>query len=243
VRPRLVAFLALVACGGAEPKGWLADRPRVLGVRVEPGQLSWLLTVPRAGWSLATCAPPEGRQPSPACPNGVAARVEGTSDDYVVTTPVLAGGEALVLAAFCEEGTPALDPTRFTATCGRGEALLASVVVKPDATNANPPPPAPLLDGAPAREGPCAWTIAPSGRHVVRTTFVEREPGETLIASHVVTGGTLEHQYAAVEPDAPLPAIADLEWTAPASGDVDLFVVLRDGRGGASFVRRRLCLR
>jgi hypothetical protein len=46
--------------------------------------------------------------------------------------------ELLMLAAFCADGAPSLDPRSFTATCGAKAPLLASTTLHLDGPNANP---------------------------------------------------------------------------------------------------------
>ncbi len=156
--PLVCAALGLAyACSEYEPKGWLVDRTRVLGARIEataePARASlfpseratvtWLIAgpdaPPRLSWSYAACLPPEGYYASPRCSGPVLGSGAGTSDGELVTmaleTPVLEvlgeASELLLLGAFCAKGAVALEPRGFTATCTEGgEALLASTRVR-----------------------------------------------------------------------------------------------------------------
>ncbi|MDF2693607.1 MAG: hypothetical protein K0S65_1990, partial [Labilithrix sp.] len=84
-RVSLLLFAFAVGCDDTDTKGWLVDRTRVLGARVEakaeparaeiaPGErmnVTWLVGAPngtgRLGWAYALCAPVEGTQPVPRC--------------------------------------------------------------------------------------------------------------------------------------------------------------------------------
>jgi hypothetical protein len=71
---------------------------------------------------------------------------------------------------------------------------------------------------------------------------------ETLTLSHLATGGDLERQFSVIEPtDTRAPPSVSLDWRAPkdapATGTLVRFAfVLRDGRGGADWTLRDLCV-
>ena len=268
----LVLVLVLAPASGCDDgltKGWFVDRPRVLGVRIEAsvdpgrstlaeseaGQLIWLVGSPagtgRLTHTWAACLRPPGNFPEPQCEGPVLASGAGMSEGSLVTAPftmpaVGDAKEVLVLAAFCTEGTPTLDPMGFQASCANGPAILASALVRTEPTNRSPAPMGVLFDGQLVLAGACAAIVVPGTKHDVQVLFrpEDREDGETMIASHVVTGGQLDRQYSAVEPLEPLPKEAKVPWTAPTEvRDVELFIVLRDGRGGTSFARHVLCVR
>lgn len=127
-----------------------------------------------------------------------------------------------------------------------------------------------LLDGQPLppstlRPGPtCAGALeapvlAPGSKHAFTIRFRgdEREPVpgsregvESILATHVVTAGELERQYSMLDPTDPVPKEARVEWTAPPREQVpeggrlaEIYLVVRDGRGGAAFGRRTVCVR
>jgi hypothetical protein len=297
--PLLVAFAFCGACDDDFVKGWLVDRTRVLGARVEassdsaratvaPGEaakVTWVIGAPkgtgRLDWAFAVCASPIGVFPEPRCDGPALVSGSGVSDGEVVpmelvVPPAEAIGETkelLILAAFCEGGTPALDARKFEATCAAGgKPLLASAKIRltSDGANRNPEiaPGTVLLDGAPmpisaARaSAPCAGGDSPvvvaGSAHGFGFRFrpEDREPDpatgttETLIASHVTTSGKLERQYSALEPNEAAPKDVAIPWTAPPKEEagpegrlVELFFILRDGRGGLAFARRTVCVR
>ncbi len=298
---RVLPVLALVsACDDSFSKGWLVDRTRVLGARVEataeparsslaPGEharLTWLVAAPNGtpslGWSYAICAAPAGFLPEPRCANGSLGAGAGRGDTALVvmeldTPPAEELGDAteiLVLAAFCEGGEPALEPTRFEATCsGGGPAILSSLIVRTAAAGANRNPEiaadAVTFDGAPmtpaaARPFGATCAAAPLAdapivvagtEHTFGFAFLgdEREPlpaSEALVVSHVATSGELDRQYSALEPNEVAPKVSTIPWRAPPRDQVgeggklvELFFVLRDGRGGTAFTRRTVCVR
>ena len=298
--PTLLALVLGSACDDAFVKGWLVDRPRVLGARIEataePARASiaageaarviWLVGAPngtgRLDWAYALCAPPRGVLPEPRCEGPTLASGSGASEGEIVAMDVVAPprealGEAtelLALAAFCEGGAPLLDARTFEATCPSGaKPLLASATIRLDSggANRNPEiaPDAVLLDGAvmpvsTARvsascEGGDSPSVPAGSPHGLTFRFraEDREPlpassagAETLIASHVVTAGELERQYSALEPAEAAPKEVAIPWTAPAAEEVpaggslvELYFVLRDGRGGLAFARRTVCVR
>ena len=180
--------------------------------------------------------------------------------------------ELQVLTAFCDAGDPVLDASRFEATCTSGApARLAAATVRLSAAGPNANPEiardAILFDGAPlspsdARPGePCAAEpiVTAGTKHAIALRFRgdEREPlpgtregAESILASHVVTAGELERQYSMLDPGDAVPKQVSVEWTAPRREDVgeggrltEIYVVLRDGRGGAAFARRTVCVR
>lgn len=161
----LIAFgfapAVVVGCDDSINKGWLVDKPRVLGARVEAsedperatlrageaGTVTWLVTAPHPApqaWAFATCAPPDGNFPEVRCEGPVLATGRGTSSAPFVAMGVTYPTElpsVLMLAAFCGGGEPALDAQTFTATCSDGSTpLLASATLFADAagTNRNP---------------------------------------------------------------------------------------------------------
>lgn len=193
-----------------------------------------------------------------------------------VTTPAAgvvgdAPREILVIAAFCEGAAAVLDAHLFTATCtgGGGEPLLGTATVRLAAAgpNRNPeiardairldgvvlPDALPGPSGAPCTPAPDRpIAIAGSGERniVFRFRGDEREAGEVLALSHVVTAGVLDRQRSSLEPEDPTPRDVTVSWTPPPIDQVgeggrlvELFFILRDGRGGADMARRTICVR
>jgi hypothetical protein len=236
----------------------------------EPLRIRWLVGAPGGpvplAWSWVACAPvlghfPEARCERPVVASGAGASAAGEPIELALRAPAIEEPELLVLVAFCSgSAAPSLEPTAFTASCPFGDPLLASVRVRLAAAgpNANPEigPGAILLDGAPmpppAVACDAAPVVRPGSAHplVFRFTPEQREPTETLIVSHVVAAGELDRQYTALEPDEPAPKDGAVEWRAPLDPPPppegrleEIFFVLRDGRGGAAFARRTVCVR
>jgi hypothetical protein len=181
-----------------------------------------------------------------------------------------AAPELLVIAAFCESEVATLDARAFVATCAGGvEPLLASATMRLAAAgpNDNPSiaddairldgvvvPPAVLEpSGAPCTPAPDRPFAAAGGGEravVFRFRGDEREPGEALDLAHVVTAGKLDRERSSLEPDETVPRDVTIEWTPPpleevsdAGRLVEMFFVLRDGRGGTAYARRTICVR
>jgi hypothetical protein len=299
-RLSLLVLALSAACDDTFVKGWLVDRTRVLGARVEvvseparasiapgePAKVTWIVGAPngtgRLEWAFAGCAPPVGLLPEPHCEGPTLVSGSGTSDGElvpmdVVAPPAEALGDAralLLLAAFCEHGAPSLDARKFEATCdGGAPALLASATMRLSSSGPNRNPEivseGVLFDGAAmpastARVGPSCIgggspTVVAGSAHGFTFRFrnEDREPAaesggapETLIASHVATAGELDRQYSALEPGDAAPKEVAIPWTAPSKEEVpsgsrlvEVFFVLRDGRGGLAFARRTVCVR
>ncbi len=238
--------LAAIACGDAPGKAWLVDRPRVLGARVEGSEVSWLVTTPagprRFGWAFATCAAPAGNYAPPRCEAAIAGSGSGTSDGDEVKMNVGALPEpGLVLAAFCDGDAPAsFDPRSFGATCASGAEPLLASVKSPAPANRNP---AIAGDAVTVPPG-CVQPDGPEEHLGFRFEDAQREQGEALLLGMFVTGGELDRTYEYLEAFEPAPKAVSVAWKPPASeGDVRVFFVLRDGRGGTSFVIRTVCVR
>jgi hypothetical protein len=303
--PRVSRFSLLLlafafGCEETDTKGWLVDRTRVLGARIEaksdparasiaPGEpmnVTWFIGAPNGTgqlrWAYALCPPIAGNLPEPRCEGPIFAAASGQSDGDLVAMEIQAPNEAAVtgleelqlLAAFCDGGDATLDAARFVGTCADGgPARLASASIRLAAAgpNKNPEvaPDALLFDGAPMaptaeKAGACpagttSPVVAPGSKHHFGLRFRgdEREPlpgtkegAENVLASHVVTSGELDRQYSMLDPTDPTPKLVDIEWTAPGGAGlepagriVEIYLVLRDGRGGAAFARRTLCVR
>jgi hypothetical protein len=218
--------------------------------------VTWLVgrvddATPPLAWTYALCVAPEGRVPEPRCEGAPLLAASGSTPSAMVpidfVVPQTDAKELIMLAAFCEGGEAKLDPARFEASCGSAAtAWLASTTIRLAAAgpNRNPELAPVLLDGAPLED---ACTVVPPGsKHSVLLRFrpEDREPAETLIATHVVNGGELERQFSSLDPDEPAPKDVTIPWNAPGDARVvDFYFVLRDGRGGAAFIRRTVCVR
>lgn len=241
-----VMFASAAACGDSPGKSWLVDRPRELGARIEGEEVAWLVAAPtgprRFGWSFATCIVPAGNFAAPRCDGPIATTGAGASDGDELRMSVGALPEpGLVLAAFCEGDVPtSFDPRSFEATCASGAEPLLASVRSPARGNRNPT----IGDAAVA----VPTTCVPPGGSEERLTFrfddEQREPGEAMLLGTFVTGGELDRTYASLEADEPAPKLVSVDWRPPSvEGDVRVFFVLRDGRGGTTFVIRTMCVR
>lgn len=235
---------------------------------------------PRLSWSFAACLPPEGTQADPRCEGALLTSGTGAAEPAVLPHMIMAlpasgaipsaAQEVLVIAAFCPSESATLDAPSFTATCAGGaEPLLGSVSVRLSAAgpNLNPViaddairlddvviPPATLgPDGAACTPSPDApFMAAGGGERDLGFHFsgTEREAGEELEISHVVTTGELKRQRDGLAPDEPAPKDVTVAFTPPAVSEVgeggrlvEMYFVLRDGRGGMGFARRTVCVR
>jgi len=267
-----VLLAMLVACGDPLGKGWLIERPRVLGARAAvstddaratpaPGEkvfVDWLVgapgPLPRMGTSFVACVAPEGNYAEPRCTDAIATAASIHEGDapirFELTMPD--AREVLVLAAFCDGDAAALDPRAFAATCTNGaEPILATASVRGVAGGANLNPTLAedtirFDDAVLGKTGP-APCVPPRSEHAFGVALGAREPGETLVLSHIVNAGTLDRQFSALDAEE-APRTVSVPWTAPeAAGPeprtVDIYFVLRDGRGGTGFERRTICVR
>lgn len=234
--------LLLVACDDSFIKGWEVDRTRVLGARVEGAEVSWLVArATHSAWAYAACT--DTHLNAPRCDSPVIASGSGESDDEVIVMNVGSlAPSSLVLTAFCTRGPVALSPVNFTATCGDGSPALLASVKTPATANANPGAPEIAMDGQPLAADTC---VAPGSKHVFGWVFraEDREAGEAMLMSSTITAGELERQYSSLDANEAAPKEAQVEWTAPASGEARLYLVLRDSRGGTAFTRATICVR
>lgn len=114
---------------------------------------------------------------------------------------------------------------------------------------------APLALQAPSMAPTCteaANEVATGATHALEVHLGERarEPGdgsdahppESLQLSHFSSAGSFERPYSFIPYDAP-PEVS-IDWRAPAAGTpVKLYLVVRDGRGGVSWVSASVCAR
>lgn len=208
--------------------------------------------VPRcegAAYTRAVVARPVVAQPAPPA-----------STEPVATFTVPVAGRLLVRGAFCEAGRPVL-PAGFdaddylAARCDSGAVpLLVSstidVAVDQESVNRNPDATtlqrslsgvriaavlSPCSDGTSLKSGTTA---------LVRLTVPEAlaEPGESLLVQHLTSAGKLQRAWSTPGPgDREL----TLELTAPTvavATELSLTQVVRDGRGGVSWVTDQLCV-
>jgi hypothetical protein len=245
---------------------WLVVAP------VEPIALGWSLSVCVAqenNLGLSSCAEPpfaelEQTEPSVDAPT-IEFEVPASVDPEA--TPRLA-----LLGVICPDGSPegSLDEARCAGEDPGTAVSLELELARPGDVNENPgfAEPALALDGEEwpdvlAASEPCAGeglleVTAGSPRHFVRVDVREdaRDPLQQLIEddplreelriSHFSTDGGFTRAFSALAADDPQSSV-EVPWdapaTAPAGGQLARFwFVLRDLRGGASFVSRSLCV-
>lgn len=235
-----IGLALLLGCDDDFVKGWEVDRERVLAARVEPTEVTWLVArASHAYYTYAVCT--DTHLNAPRCDSPVTATGTGEADGEAIAVPVALPPGSLMLIGFCASAVT-LDPVQFLATCADGSPALLASVKTPAQPNANPTTPVLLLDGNAVAAETC---VAPGSKHAFGFVFQpqDREEGEELTASTTVTAGTLDRQYTSLEPGEAAPKAVSVAWTAPASGEASVYLVLRDGRGGTSFTTGRVCVR
>jgi len=235
----------------------------------EAASVRWLVAAPEPdpalGWSLLVCgAAPEGSD-LPACaeePFAVASVVDPLPGEPRIDFTVPSDTAALSLAVL---GTvcPGSAPSESGGCSGGGGMLVSfDFALAPDVVNYNPvlEPESVLFDGAPWAAGSdCAILPAavPGSGHTLDLLLDEadREPlvaptsvdpeREPLQASHFATGGELQRAFTVFHADQN-DLTASVSWkapdTAPPSGLVRFFFVVRDSRGGTDWLERAVCV-
>lgn len=259
----LVTALLAMGCDNDHPP-WRVERPRALALRVEvvgdasratprPGETARVrvLVVDPAAigqreWAFAICAAGAPRRGITECASPPFFVAEGAGEvmfDFIA--PALDGldsrGRVLIAGVVCTDGT--LDEQ---AQCSgpEEERVIAELTIDDGTrTNHHPPlDPTLMLDGEAwpsecfAAAGPVAlveWRPSPDAREQVGDGV------ESLLLSSVVTAGDLDRYYTLVDSD-----VVTLEYEPPeiADSDAELILVLRDPRGGVSWIRRSFCV-
>jgi hypothetical protein len=256
---------AAPAPGESTSVSWLVAAP-------EPLALGWTLGVCVAeenNLGLTSCAEPPFAELAQTEPGLDAPRIEleVPADIDPVVTPRLA-----VLGVICPEGAPegSLDQARCTGADPGTAVSLELELARADDVNMNPgfADPALALDGedwpdADLASEPCAGAgllevAAGSARHLVRIDVrddardpvqpvIEDDPlREELRISHFSTDGGFTRAFTALAA-ADVANSVEVPWDAPPAapegGQLARFwFVLRDLRGGSSFVTRSLCV-
>lgn len=267
-----VVILGVLLFGCDDPLAYPQDidRLRVLGARVsvegdasraspDPGEavsVEWLVADPDPnpplGWSFEACPSEAASRGSPECSGPVFAAASSASPapalprfDFV--TPTDPTERLLLRGRVCRDAVPP--------GCS-GEAVMFEVSV--GQPNQNPT----LADASfsvngqpwPDDNGSCALSV-PSGEEArLDVTLAESDreplseplgpPREPLLLSHFSTLGRLSRPLSVIEGDASKLDVS-VPWRAPgdAAGEQTRFYfVVRDGRGGADWSVRTLCL-
>lgn len=227
---------------------------------------------PELGWHFEACPSHAKSRGTPECAGSVfasasAAALSPALPRFDFALPAEPGERVLVRGLVCQGALP----QSLGESCpGQSERVLFDVVVGgPGRQNANPTlaDATLLLDGQPwaaATPSELAQTScsagdlsAPSGAKLelsVQLDESDREPlddstglsppREPLLVSHFATHGRLSRPLSVIEGDASELSIR-VPWRAPGDGAGErarFYFVVRDGRGGADWSARTLCL-
>jgi hypothetical protein len=225
--------------------------------------------MPVLGWAFAVCeaAPPGGSLPSCAGdPFATAsADVPAPGEPFIeFSVPGAIDSRALaVFGVVCPDSAPAYGASTFGCEGPGGtRTSLDFELGTPERSNRNPviEPAALTLDGAVLPEGvDCTTlpTVDPGGSHTFELALDETDRDavdpeidldpvkETLQVSHFTTAGKLDRPFSVIEPNETNLATR-VSWKAPKSapetGLVRFFFVVRDLRGGADWIERAVCV-
>jgi hypothetical protein len=223
-----------------------------------------------ATFGIVACRAAETTTGLPICDEELArTSVEvPTTDSPSITLLIptdLATDRVALIGVVCEDGAPVLSTDAAQARCRGGGRTARFVLDVPVAEaqgdeNANPPLPEDVasIAGEPWNElllDPCDPAAEPrvtaGSRQALRLDLrgaaerVDGEGKETLSIAHYVTSGDLERHFSVVE-DGGRPVV-EVDWSAPATAPaggapMHFYAVVRDGRGGAAWVHRALCV-
>jgi hypothetical protein len=266
----LLLLTVISACTDPPEPAWRLDRPRVLGAEVAPvadSRRASLTPGERVRVDIVTASralakeafPSHALRICPADPNtsifacrGADLRFDesGSIDPRLTFDAPTAPGPLLVFGIMCSGSSVKVDANTLVGTCdGEGQELAIRIEVGGPA-NAQP-----AFDEGSARVGSTALlanddcqgnTLAADGRKYALSIQLapgSREDGDDPIVSHLATHGDLERLYS--QPDEQ--GVFRVDWTAPSSLGAPreaarFHFVLRDGRGGTTFLTRSLCL-
>jgi hypothetical protein len=227
---------------------------------------------PELGWHFEACPSLAKSRGTPECSGGVfasaaAATLSTAPPRFDFALPAEPGERVLVRGLVCQGALP----QSLNDSCpGQLERVLFDVMVGgPERQNANPTlaDASLLLDGQPwpaatpseLAQASCAPgdLSAPSGAKLGLTVQLDESdreplddpsglspPREPLLVSHFATHGRLSRPLSVIEGSASKLS-ASVPWRAPtgSSGErVRFYFVVRDGRGGADWSARTLCL-
>lgn len=263
-RPRVLALRVEDANDPTSALPAPGDEVRVRGLVVDPARDR---TGERA-WRFEACpASPESRD-GLGCDGEPFASPRGRGPiDLTFGLPDVAG-RVLLRGVVCTGGEPEAEALRCAdgGPDGDGEEVMLRISTSTDQANRHPRlDGSPTLDGDPIPEGQgCAdpatrrWPAAPASGPTTPALLawslgpearerVDGEP-EELLVSHAVTAGELERYYSIVQADEQEAKIeVELEPPrvdeVPVEGlDLRLVLVVRDDRGGVSWLTRVLCV-
>jgi hypothetical protein len=215
----------------------------------------------RAAYQL--CVAVDSNRGVPSCDGepfatGIA-DLDGTPVALDVPPALVAGSRLALLGVACPEGEPNLGEEPLAWSCGSAEPALRfsfdGWVAGPERRNRNPDlsglsvsvdgDPVPLE--APETPSSCVdavTAVSASSPHTMAFVLGNeaREDEESLQLSHFSTRGAYERHYSFAEASGD--AAAELVWNAPPVGEAAKhYLVVRDGRGGVSWVSFSVCAR
>lgn len=241
-----------------------ADPDRATPLAGESGTIRWLVASPEGptevGFGLFACAALESARGVPQCAAPPVAEASGSASEPALQLEVPEGARLLTAGAFCSAGDVELGPDAETSRCVASDAaqVLASYEISlagptnephrhPDLQDATL-----RLEGAPWAEDdiPCVrrgarvavdLALRPEARDA-RPPEDPAGPWETLQVSHLSTDGKFERPFSVLGGDT-----EDLdvfvEWEAPdRATTAHVYLVVRDLRGGVSWLQRRVCV-
>jgi hypothetical protein len=215
----------------------------------------------RLAYVLCQAAPADHGVPSCAAEAFAAASVDldGTPVAFDVPASLADGARLALLGTACLQGEPELGADPLDWTCSDGESPLRlsfdAWAANADFSNANPDLAelavsiggnlVPLDDPhAPAGCEAGVPEVSANATYGVQITLGAgaREAGESLQLSHFSSRGLFERQFSFVGSDGE--AATALTWRAPEPGAAaKSYLVVRDGRGGVSWVSFSVCAR
>ncbi|HYJ08788.1 MAG TPA: hypothetical protein VEX18_07255 [Polyangiaceae bacterium] len=234
---------------------------------LEPGQdaeLEVLLAGPEgmlsARLAYQLCEAAESERGVPYCAGTAFTEatvdLDGTPIPLAVPSEVEPGARLAVLGVACLDAEPELAPDPIDWSCSDGQAGLRfsfdARSSSPDVVNLNPDLSQVSLSisgvavqpttGRPANCDGGNSIVAADAMHQVSFELGEgaREAGESLQLSHFSSRGHFERHYSFVAPEKQ--PEARLSWRAPHAGTtLQQYLVVRDGRGGVSWLSFSLC--
>lgn len=241
-----------------------ADPNRATPLPGEAGTVRWLVAntggPTEVSFGLSACAATESARGVPQCAAPAVEEVLGASTEPTLELEVPDGARLLTTGVFCSAGDVALTDDPRTSHCVEPSATqeLASYEVTL-AGPTNEPHGHPDLQGATLRLDGDSWTeedtpCVPRGARVpvdltllpeARDARPPEDPAgswETLQVSHLSTHGKFERPFTVFGGDTN-DLHATVEWQAPnGAATAHVYFVVRDLRGGVSWLLRRVCV-
>ncbi len=284
----LCLCLLLLGCSEGVSEASLITYVRVLGVRVEVNDDPERATpsidedttarvlvmgpdgAAEVSYAMDVCAALPANGALPACASGslfASASVEPVSEPMLHWSGLSRdqigdANELLLRGTICEQGTPALDPTR-PGECSdptfNGVSFVQRVTLldADQAPNQHPTLAAARLrfdDAAWDSEG-CSASVERDGKeHALSISLHDAnreavdDTAETLLLSWFINVGELDQHFSVLESEQDQDEPLSVTWTAPRADDdimqdvATVTLVLRDQRGGITWAQRQICM-